>query len=87
MELFNRLIRAIEHAEKENELPDFLGAALRHVAENPLQFSDRQLVARLAEQVSEYDPYCGCGCFGAGCSANDLLATLKELGVEKLSSP
>ena len=82
MDLFTRLAEAIRRQHGNGELPDFMLAPLRRVADNPEEFADKaELVAELLERVEQYETYSNVCCEKIGFTLEDLQTTLKRLGV------
>lgn len=80
---FIRLHAAI--MQHQDDLPETLAAELRAVSADGSTPEVAALVAELASQVEDYDPYAGAGCFGDACSATSIAATLQRLKALRLS--
>ena len=82
MDPFETLEKAIADQAKEGELPVFLHEALYALSRGRQRFAGREeLVAQLAWQVAEYDPYAEAGCCKTACGAEDIRLTLAKRGV------
>lgn len=80
MSIFEELRQAVLLNHEEGDLPEWLLADLLEVADSPEHYADRQqLVQHLIEQVRDYDPYAGAGCFSDACSLDDIRRTLRRL--------
>lgn len=82
MDLFSRLASTVRQQNAEGELPDFIVPLLLKVAENPVEFADRQeLVARLIKYVEEYQTWSEMCCEKVGYSLEDIHRTLDQMKV------
>jgi hypothetical protein len=80
MTVFDDLKHAMEAAQKEQDLPDFLAAQIMFVIENRGRFGGREdEIAKLLEQVTMYDTYGQTGYLGMGVSNLILEKSLKRL--------
>ena len=76
-ELIERLlVTARNHEDLPGEIVDAV-TALRDAPER-LEGRDALLLT-LLDQLNEYDPYAGVGCFGGGSSLEDIRQTLARL--------
>lgn len=83
MDLFDRLSAAIDREHRQGELPDFLVAPLRQVADHPQRYAEQtKQVSFLLTQLNDFDPFSDCGCFAEGYNAQDVILTLNALGIE-----
>ena len=80
MTVFAELQEAIRRRSQDPDFPDWLRPALQAVATSPDRYRDRQdLVALLRDQVLDFDPYAGAGCFSEAASLADIERTLTRL--------
>lgn len=80
MKIFDDLKHAMEGAQKEQDLPDFLASQILFIVENPERFSGREAeIADLVEQVTLYDTYGQTGYLGMGVSNLILEKSLQRL--------
>jgi len=80
MTVFENLKRAMETAQKDQDLPDFLAAEILSIIENRERFKDRIVeIEDLVEQVTLYDTYGQTGYLGMGVSNFILEKTLQRL--------
>lgn len=80
MTVFENLKHAMETAQKDQDLPDFLAAQILFIIENREKFRDRVVeIEDLAEQVTLYDTYGQTGYLGMGVSNFILEKTLQRL--------
>ena len=82
MDLFEQLAAAVRRQNSEGELPDFIAPLLLKVAENPVEFADRQeLVATLLKYVEEYQTWSEMCCEKVGYSLEDIHRILDRMKV------
>lgn len=82
MDLFAQLAEAVRRQNLEGELPDFIVPLLLRVAENPVEFADRQEhVATLLKYVEDYQTWSEMCCEKVGYSLEDIHRTLDKLKV------
>jgi deoxycytidine triphosphate deaminase len=86
MGMLLKVKNAARTAHEERELPVEFLAAVDAVALLDIP-DDSPLLATLLQQLEEYDPYAGCGCFGSGATPADLRSTLARLGITAPSPP
>jgi len=80
MSIFNQLEQAITEAYEEGELPEFLLDDLRAIVRKPQQFAGKEeAVARLIEQLNNFELFADTGCFKAGYDTDDIRRTLTLL--------
>lgn len=80
MSIFSQLEQAITDAYEEGELPEFLLDDLRAVVRKPQQFADKEeAVARLIEQLNDFELFADTGCFKGGYDTDDIRRTLALL--------
>jgi hypothetical protein len=80
MSIFEELRQAVLLQHEEGDLPEWLLADILEVADSPDRYADRvQLVQHLINQVRDYDPYAGAGCFSDSCGLEDIRRTLRQL--------
>jgi len=80
MSIFDELRQAVMLQHEESDLPECLVVELLEIVESPSRYAGREpLVQRLIEQVRDYDPYAGAGCFSDACSLEDIRRTLRQL--------
>lgn len=67
MDVFDQLKEALETAQAEQDLPDYLAEQIRHLIENRESYRDREdELADLVEKVTLYDTYGQTGYLGMG---------------------
>lgn len=82
MDLFAQLAEAVRQQNAEGDLPDFIVPLLLRVAENPVEFADRQeQVATLLKYVREYETWSEMCCEKVGYSLEDINRTLDRMKV------
>jgi len=80
MSIFEELRQAVLLQHEEGDLPEWLLADILAVADSPDRYADReQLVQHLINQVRDYDPYAGAGCFSESFGLEDIRSTLRKL--------
>ena len=80
MTVFNRLKAAMETAQAEQDLPDFLAQQIVHIISNQRDYCGREdEVADLVEKVTLYDTYGQTGYLGMGVNHVILENALKRL--------
>jgi hypothetical protein len=80
MTVFDRLRAAMETAQTEQELPDFLAREISMILERPEDFAGRDdELENLVEKVTLYDTYGQTGYLGMGVNNAILQKTLQKL--------
>ncbi len=83
-EVFKQLQQALDAAQQEGDFPDWLAADIQTILSQPQNYPDKEaLISTLTEQIGDYDPYAGCGCFSDSCGISDLERTLKQLEIDQ----
>lgn len=63
-----------------DELPDYIVDAINRLVASPERLTGKESELRtLLEQLEDYDPHAGIGCFGGGVSAASIQRTLDLL--------
>jgi hypothetical protein len=78
MEILQQLKDAAEQAHRERDLPHDIVNAIDSLPIPP-DSVDSPLLARLLQQLEEYDPYADTGCFCGGASPAAVRETLNRL--------
>jgi len=82
MDVFDRLAEAVRRQNTEGELPDFITPLLLKVAENRVEFADREeFVVTLLKYVEEYETWSEMCCEKVGYSLEDIHRTLDRMKV------
>lgn len=67
MNVFDRLQQAVQRAQDDNELPDYLAARILRMVGQPDQYQALQAdIERLIDQLADYDTYGQTGYLGMG---------------------
>jgi hypothetical protein len=78
--IFEKLKQAMEAAQEEQDLPDYLASQILYILENRDKFATREReIERLTEQVALYDTYGQTGYLGMGVSNLILEKSLQKL--------
>ena len=82
MNLFERLALAAERENRDGQLPDFVVKPILEVADHPERFQGMETeVEVLLTQVEDCDPYAETGCCKFAYSVEDIVMTLRRLGI------
>ncbi len=77
MELMNKILIA---ARSHEELPDTVADQIVRLALLPERLAGKgDLLHSLLDQLGDYDPYAGVGCFGSGTTLEQIRQTLAEI--------
>ena len=77
MELMNRVLIA---ARSHEDLPETVTDQIVRLAQLPERLAGRgHLLQTLLDQLADYDPYAGVGCFGSGTTLEQIRQTLAEI--------
>ena len=80
MELFERLRTVALQQNLSGEFPDWLLAEVVAIADRPERYADSiTLVEMLVEQIGDFDPYAGSGCFDSSVAAGTIQATIRKI--------
>ena len=83
MDVMNSLLQAVKRAQAENDLPDFLAARIRRMAEQPDRYKALPAeIERLIDQLADYDTYGQTGYLGMGVNNVILEKTIERLEVK-----
>jgi len=77
---FEALRRELDRLAGDADFPDWLLPTLRGLVDHPdLGDGRAALISQLLDQLRNFDPYAGAGCFSAAASLGDIERTLKRL--------
>jgi hypothetical protein len=80
MELFEKLRAAALRQNLDNELPSWLLAEVMTIADEPELYGEKvPLIELLIDQISNFDPYAGVGCFDSSVGADTIQKTIRQV--------
>lgn len=80
MDLSEQLMAVAQQQSEEGEFPVWLLSEIRGIAENPeLVDQYSPLVETLIDQIRNFDPYAGAGCFDTSVNAESIQRTLQQI--------
>lgn len=80
MELFEILREVATREHRTGEFPSWLLSEVLSIADNADGYRGKvELVQMLIEQIGDFDPYAGTGCFGTSVGAETIRATIGKI--------
>lgn len=80
MELFEKLRAVAIRQNLDNEFPSWLLSDVMTIADEPELYGDKvQLIELLIDQISNFDPYAGTGCFDTSVGADTIQSTIRRV--------
>jgi len=82
MDLFEKLLKQAERANKEDDLPDNILEQIRSIHANQDKYTDvKNLIDDLVDRLEDYEPFADVGCGNESYSTADI-----QRGVDKILS-
>jgi hypothetical protein len=80
MELFEKLRAVALRQNLDNEFPSWLLAEVMTIADEPDLHEEKvHLIELLIEQIDNFDPYAGTGCFDTSVGAETIQSTIRRV--------
>lgn len=80
MTKLERLKQCAMKQHQENQLPDELLQQILALGDHPaIERAGDGLIEKLLDQIENYDPYAGIGCFCDAASATSIATTIRQL--------
>lgn len=80
MELFEELRAVALRQNLGNEFPSWLLSDVMTIADEPELYGDKtHLIELLIDQISNFDPYAGTGCFDTSVGAETIQKTIRQV--------
>jgi hypothetical protein len=80
MEIFEKLRAVALQQNLDNEFPSWLLADVMKIADKPELYGEKvQLIELLIDQISNFDPYAGTGCFDTSFRAETIQKTIRQV--------
>ncbi|MBT0666449.1 hypothetical protein KI809_19245 [Geobacter pelophilus] len=80
MELFEKLRAVALQQNLDNEFPSWLLAEVMTIADEPDLYEEKvHLIELLIDQIDNFDPYAGTGCFDTSVGAETIQSTIRRV--------